>query len=97
MVKTARNDLQLFPDKQRLELRYEDLLADPARRLEEIRQLTGLRPSSEAFGTSAVASISKDPAHRWRRELDAGTVSVIEEEAGDILNQLGYLRAHQSC
>lgn len=97
MVKTARHDLLLFPEKQRLELRYEDLLADPARWLEEIRQLTGLRLWSEAFGASAVASISKDPAQRWRRELDAETVNMIEEEAGDILDQLGYHPIQKPC
>ena len=90
MVKTARSDLQVFPENRRLEVRYEDLLADPIRWLEEIRQLTDLSPASEAFGATAVASISKNPAQRWRRELDPETVNVIEEEAGDILPQLGY-------
>lgn len=97
MVKTARSDLQLFPEDQRLEVRYEDLLADPIRWLDEIRQLTDLPPTSEAFGAAAVASISKNPAQRWRQQLDPETVHVIEEEAGGILAQLGYHPVSKPC
>jgi Sulfotransferase family len=70
-----------------LELRYEELAADPpatAARIAE-RLETEPAPLAEALGAVHARSIG-----RWRRDLTPKQVQDVEREAGALLRELGY-------
>lgn len=90
LVTTARRDLvACYPGEQRIEIRFEDFVADPVPALQSIGELTGLSLSEE-FLEQAAASLERSRIDRWTETLDAEWVAAIEEEAGDLLSELGY-------
>jgi sulfotransferase family protein len=70
-----------------LELRYEQLAADPAATAELIadRLETEAGPLTEALAAVRARSIG-----RWRDDLTAEQVADVEREAGELLRELGY-------
>jgi len=70
-----------------LELRYEELAADPAATAERVAERLGSDPAplAEAFARVHARSIG-----RWRRELTDEQVADVEREAGALLRELGY-------
>jgi len=88
------------PDRY-FEIRYEDLLADPAARIGELYRWLGL-PVDDAILERALAeakvSRNLDPMRtppgtgKWRTGLEPKDVDAFEEVAGDLLHGLGYPR-----
>lgn len=70
-----------------LELRYEDLAADPPATAERIAEELDADPVPLAEAMTAVHSRS---IGRWRRDLTAEQVADVEREAGALLRELGY-------
>lgn len=74
--------------KRTLEIRYEQLAADPAAVAAELAAF--LRsdpvPLAEAFSRVHTRSVS-----RWREALSAEQLADVEREAGALLRELGYL------
>ena len=70
-----------------LEVRYEDLAADPVATSEPLAVHLGADPVllGEAFTHMHAESVG-----RWRRNLRAEQVSEVEAEAGELLVELGY-------
>jgi len=70
-----------------LEVRYEDIAADPgvAAALIAARLETDAEPLAEALGAVHGRSVG-----RWRRDLTAEQVADVEREAGPLLRELGY-------
>jgi Sulfotransferase family len=70
-----------------LELRYEQIAADPPAAAERIarRLETDPAPLAEALGAVHSHSIG-----RWRRDLTPGQIEDVEREAGGLLRELGY-------
>ena len=70
-----------------LEVRYEEIAADPRAAAEKIaRQLdTDPAPLAEALGAVHGRSIG-----RWRRDQTAEQIEDVEREAGTLLRELGY-------
>lgn len=89
LVTIARRDLERFPPGHRIEWRYEDFVASPARGLESILALTGL-PADPGYLAAAAGTVSAGPPDAWRRELTADAIARIETEAGPLLKELGY-------
>jgi hypothetical protein len=73
--------------EQTLEVRYEQIAADPAAAAEEIahRLETDPVPLAEALSAVHARSIG-----RWRRDLTPDQVEDVEREAGALLHELGY-------
>lgn len=81
-----------------LEVRYEDLLADP-RRFAELFSFVGLPPLDAAVSQAELESgraVNVDPGHpevaagKWRAEWSAADLAAFEEVAGDVLTASGY-------
>jgi hypothetical protein len=74
------------PDRT-VEVRYEQLVADPAAAAAPVAAALGVDASLviEAFG-----AIHDRSAGRWRRDLDADQLADVEREAGAALVALGY-------
>jgi Sulfotransferase family len=70
-----------------LEVRYEQIAADPAKAAAEIaeRLETDARPLAEALGAVHARSVG-----RWQRDLTPEQLEDVEREAGSLLRELGY-------
>ncbi len=70
------------------ELRYEELVRNPESVAETLAVFLDLRPEplAESFSKAFDRSVG-----RWQRELSAEQVQDVEEEAGELLRELGYL------
>ena len=84
LEETAKANVALFPASQRCEIRYEDLVTDPSETLAPAWNIAGLPPLAESF------ACHPERAESWRTELDRDTIELIETEAGDCLETLGY-------
>jgi hypothetical protein len=71
-----------------LEIRYEDIAADPGAAAALIAARLETDPEPLAEGLAAVHGRS---VGRWRRDLTAEQISDVEREAGALLHELGYL------
>jgi hypothetical protein len=70
-----------------LELRYEQLVADPAAAAELLAEHLSLAPASLAASLAAAHGRS---VGRWRSDLTAEQLADVEREAGPLLRELGY-------
>ena len=70
-----------------LEVRYEEIAADPAAAAEKIARSLESDPSPLA---DALAGAHGRSIGRWRRDLTAEQVADVESEAGALLHELGY-------
>jgi hypothetical protein len=75
------------PADQTVELRYEQVAADPAGAAEQIAARLEAEPAPLAEALSAVHARS---VGRWQRDLTAEQVADVEREAGALLRELGY-------
>ena len=71
-----------------LEIRYESLVADPAGTAADLAAHLGSDPAPLAEALSLVHGRS---VGRWREALSADQVADVEQEAGPLLRELGYL------
>lgn len=71
-----------------LEIRYEDLVSDPAGTAIAIAAHLGSDPEPLA---QALARVHSRSVGRWREALSAEQVVEVEDEAGPLLRELGYL------
>lgn len=81
-VETAR------ATRERLvELRYEDVVADPERAAEPVARHLHAEPEplARAFAEAHGRSVG-----RWREDLDEAQLADVEREAGPLLRELGY-------
>jgi hypothetical protein len=70
-----------------IEIRYEDMTADPERIAAELAQHLDARagPLSAALGRAHASSVG-----RYRTDLSAEQLADVEDEAGALLRELGY-------
>jgi hypothetical protein len=104
-VQDARNaGKKLGPDEY-LEVRYEELISDTKRVLEEICEFIGEDFSEEMLHPEKVASTmyhskgihgstrsapAADNTQKWKREMSESDVRLFSALAGDLLEELGY-------
>jgi hypothetical protein len=97
-VSGARAAGRVRPDVY-LEVRYEDLLADPGGVMERIcdfldieflPEMTRLKKPAEQVGDATEAKIKKDNVQKYIDRMDPGTRRTIESVAGHVLKDMGY-------
>lgn len=73
------------------ELRYEDLVTEPAAEGQRLLDFLGIREAgSRAALLDALAKADRRSVGTWRASLGAEELATIDDEAGDLLRQLGY-------
>ncbi|HEV8687243.1 MAG TPA: sulfotransferase [Gaiellaceae bacterium] len=89
-----------------LEVRYEELVADPGARLRAVCSFLGLayEPTMLEYHRAPDLDITVDhvllaqppasTARKWREQMAERDVELFEAIAGDVLSELGYERAH---
>jgi hypothetical protein len=70
-----------------LEVRYEELAADPSATATRIAEHIDINPEPLA---QALSAMHADSVARWRRDLTPEQVADVEAEAGPLLRELGY-------
>jgi hypothetical protein len=81
---------ELVPAEQWLDVRYEDVLADPQSRFKEMLDFLGLR-SSPVFDLALKrAKIHASRGDAFRRLLDAPTIELLNRSLGEHLRAWGY-------
>jgi hypothetical protein len=100
-IETAR-ELGGRAGERYLELRYEDLVADPEGELRRICEFASLPWEPEMLAYSGSVDVSKLPQHQrlaqpptpnvrnWREEMPAAAARGFEDVAGDVLRGSGY-------
>jgi len=70
------------------ELRYEELVKNPESAAETLAGFLDLKPEplAESFSKAFDRSVG-----RWQRELSPEQIEDVDDEAGDLLKELGYL------
>ncbi len=71
-----------------LELRYEQLVSEPAEAAKRLAEHLDLAPEPLAASLSKAVDRS---VGRWMKDLTPGQVRAVEDEAGGLLSELGYL------
>jgi hypothetical protein len=89
-----------------LEVRYEDLVAEPERELRRICTFAELPFEQTMLEYAGEVDVSGKPHQRslrrpptpglrdWRRDLSPADVRAFDEVAGDLLHELGYESSH---
>lgn len=104
-VERGRGGSALFGERYR-EVRYETLMEDPVAGARELFAWLGLEWNDEVKGRVALEAATEynvDPASpgvrtdKWRDELSAGDVAVVDRVAGAQLDALGYERSHEAA
>jgi hypothetical protein len=74
-----------------LEVRYEDLMAEPRRHGERMLDFMGVeKPPSRDALLRALERADPTSVGGWRGELSASDIAVVEADSGDLLRRLGY-------
>jgi LPS sulfotransferase NodH len=104
-VEAARRFGESVGPARYLELRYEDLVAEPVARLRAVCDFLGLSFEAgmlqyhrevDASSLQDHPRLAQPPTpglRQWRREMSPGDAEVFEAIAGDLLGLLGYERA----
>ena len=71
-----------------LEIRYEELVSEPATVAKQVSEYLDLEPEPLARSFSRAFDRS---VGRWKKDLTPDQVRDVEDEAGDVLRELGYL------
>jgi len=81
---------ELVPAEQWLDVRYEDVLADPQSRFKEMLDFLGLRRLPAFDATLQRAKIHASRGDTFRRLLDAPTLALLDQSLGEHLRYWGY-------
>ncbi len=76
-----------------LELRYEELVQQPAAAAARLASHLELDEDAVRAALGGAHDVS---VGRWRRDLSSGELAEVEDEAGDVLRALGYLEPDAS-
>jgi len=98
-VRRARADGEALGSRY-LEIRYEDLIADPPGVMERVCRFAGVafdpgmlslsKPSEVAGDAGGLREVKRDNAGKYRTQMDPDTCRRIEAIGGDVLRDAGY-------
>jgi hypothetical protein len=71
-----------------IEVRYEELAANPDRVARTLAERLGTPPGPLA---AALQKVHASSVGRYERDLDDGQLADVEAEAGELLRELGYV------
>lgn len=90
-VEAALRDGPPLGPQRYLEVRYEDLMADPRRHGERMLDFMDIdRTASRHAFMDALERADPGSVGGWRQELSASDLGIIEADSGELLRRLGY-------
>ena len=88
-VEAVLSSWQLLPEKNKIEIRYEDLLADPETTVTKIIDFLGYRPQDDFF--EKIPALITGNMNKWRDEFTADEIETIKPVLTPLLGRTGYL------
>jgi hypothetical protein len=89
-VESARRDKEVLDASAYVEIRYEDLIADPRAGIRNILAFVGL-PWTSSFESVFRTFSIEDRTEGYRNRLDAGQIGLIQDVTGPAAFTFGYL------
>lgn len=93
-VETGRRIGRELGPGRYLEVRYEELMSDPARRFAEVFDFAGPGPDGRAGASrlhNEIGSLVKGTnVEKWRTQMPSHALRTVERVAGPLLRELGY-------
>ena len=74
-------------------IRYEDLLSNPQKELEEVFSFLGVKEDQKKI-SSVIKPIIQNNFNKWQERMSPSEIKLFENIASDILNQNGYKTIH---
>ncbi len=96
-VSSILKQAQTLPAAQYYELRYENLVSQPEQEAQKLLHYLGIQSSvssqklHEAFAQAMATSVGG-----WKRELSEAQLQQVNQEAGYLLKELGYIHQHEA-
>jgi hypothetical protein len=91
-VETACEALHALPDDRHLRIRYETFVRHPHHEAERLVNFLAIRDNAARAAVRAVAARAHaDSVGTWRAELTSQQRRTATQEAGPLLQRLGYL------
>jgi hypothetical protein len=81
---------QTIPQERWLEVRYEDVIADPRSRIEDILRFLELAWNDDFERSFAGYTFGHDRADAYRREIDPRDIQALDASLGEHLERSGY-------
>jgi hypothetical protein len=93
VIESIRTEAAKLAPAQYFEVRYEDFLADPHGKLDQITAFCELPRSRAAHEFMNRRIKLRDMNYQWRRAFTPEQVDVLDDLTGNLLSELGYRRA----
>lgn len=90
-VKSIRSSWDLLPEENKLEIRYEDLLADPRQTLQKILIFLGYQPDEHFF--NRLPPLKLNNVNKWTSGFTETEIEAIKPILTPMLEETGYLRS----
>jgi hypothetical protein len=97
VIESARGEAAEFAPQRYVEIRYEDFLADPHAKLDEITAFCHLPLSSEPHAFLDRRVRLRDMNYQWREAFRPEEVEMLDRLIGDLLAELGYRSPSRSA
>jgi hypothetical protein len=81
-----------LPEKNKIEVRYENLLRFPEESLCNVLNILGVKPSSDFF--EKIPKLKRGNFHKWTKEFTVEEIGKIKPILAPMIKELGY--AHPS-
>ncbi len=91
-VSKAIEQLSRLDQSKVMTVRYEEVTADPAKYLTKICEFVGVNVDGSDI-EKLTSRVSVKSVGKWERQLSDSEVRSIQDKAGDVLEELGYLEA----
>ncbi len=92
VVEAAGSEAGELAPGRYMEIRYEDFIADPHRRLDELTAFCGLPRSTDAHAFLAERVQIRDMNYQWSSAMTEAELTQLDLLIGGLLEELGYAR-----
>jgi hypothetical protein len=89
-TEAALAGLATLPAGRSIEVRYESVVSDPMHAADVLAGFLETTPAGLDALRSGLSRAKPDSVGRWRKTLDQGQISDVEQEIGPLLARLGY-------
>lgn len=91
-VEAVRSNWKIIPDKNRIEIRYENMLQQPRQTLTKILNFIGFEAEDNFF--NKIPKLKKNNFNKWEKEFTKAEISQIKPILSPLLDELGYTQQY---
>jgi len=87
-VEAVQENWSFLPEQNKIEIRYEDLLATPKKTLLKVFDTLDVKPTPAFF--EAIPTLKRDNINKWAKEFTSEDIMAIKPILSPIISNLGY-------